>query len=74
MTFIHTLGEFGVVLMIGGNIPGETKVVSIAIYDFVESLEWAKAHLIAGGMLLFSFTVMMLMAYLERHNRMRTQL
>ncbi len=71
MTFIHTLGEFGVVLMIGGNIPGETKLVSIAIYDYVESLEWAKAHLIAGGMLCFSFSLVMLMAYLERQNKVR---
>ena len=55
--FAHTVGEFGVVLMIGGNIPGETKVLSIAIYDYVETLDWAKAHLYAGGMLAFSFAV-----------------
>ena len=51
--FAHTVGEFGVVLMIGGNIPGETKVLSIAIYDYVESLQWAQAHILAGGMLVF---------------------
>lgn len=47
--FAHTVGEFGVVLMIGGNIPGETRVLSVAIYDYVESLQWAQAHLLAGG-------------------------
>ena len=57
MSFAHTMGEFGVVLMIGGNIPGQTKVLSIAIYDFVERLEWDKAHVLAGGMLLFGFAV-----------------
>lgn len=57
MAFAHTMGEFGVVLMIGGNIPGQTKVLSIAIYDFVERLEWDKAHVLAGGMVLFGFTV-----------------
>ena len=53
--FAHTVGEFGVVLMIGGNIPGQTRVVSVQIYDHVEALEYAQAHLLAGGMLLFSF-------------------
>jgi molybdate transport system permease protein len=57
MAFAHTMGEFGVVLMIGGNIPGQTKVLSIAIYDFVERLEWDKAHVLAGGMVLFGFMV-----------------
>jgi molybdate transport system permease protein len=69
MTFVHTLGEFGVVLMIGGNISGETKVLSIAMYDYVESLEWAKAHLIAGGMLCFSFIVILSMTLMERSGR-----
>jgi molybdate transport system permease protein len=55
LTFAHTVGEFGVVLMIGGNIPGETKVLSIAIYDFVERLEWDKAHILAAGMVVFAF-------------------
>lgn len=59
LTFAHTLGEFGVVLMIGGNIPGETRVLSVAIYDHVETLEYAKAHLLAGGMLVFSFLVLL---------------
>ncbi|MCP5414440.1 MAG: molybdate ABC transporter permease subunit [Chromatiaceae bacterium] len=64
--FAHTVGEFGVVLMIGGNIPGETKVLSVAIYDYVESLQWAHAHLLAGGMLAFSFVVILAMYVLEK--------
>jgi molybdate transport system permease protein len=55
LTFAHTIGEFGVVLMIGGNIPGKTKVLSIAIYDYVERLQWGEAHLLAAGMVLFAF-------------------
>ncbi|MES2624360.1 MAG: molybdate ABC transporter permease subunit [Pseudomonadota bacterium] len=60
--FAHTLGEFGVVLMLGGNIPGETQVLSIAIYSHVESLEYAQAHILSAGLLLLSF-VMMLTVY-----------
>jgi len=56
--FAHTVGEFGVVLMIGGNIPGETQVVSIAIYDHVESLEYVHAHWLSGGLLLMSFLML----------------
>ncbi len=67
--FAHTVGEFGVVLMIGGNIPGETKVLSVAIYDHVESLEWTQAHWLAGGMLLFSFIVVFATYVLERRLR-----
>jgi molybdate transport system permease protein len=59
LTFAHTLGEFGVVLMIGGNIPGETRVLSVAIYDHVETLNYGQAHLLAGGMLAFSFLVLL---------------
>ena len=58
--FAHTLGEFGVVLMIGGNIPGETQVVSIAIYDHVEMLDYNKAHLLSGVLLLLSFLILIL--------------
>ncbi|MAI41323.1 MAG: molybdate ABC transporter permease subunit [Candidatus Azotimanducaceae bacterium] len=58
--FAHTLGEFGVVLMIGGNIPGETQVVSIAIYDHVEMLDYAKAHFLSGILLLLSFLILTL--------------
>lgn len=64
--FAHTVGEFGVVLMIGGNIPGETKVLSIAIYDYVESLHWTQAHILAGGMLVFSFAVILSVMLLEK--------
>jgi molybdate transport system permease protein len=56
--FAHTVGEFGVVLMIGGNIPGETKVLSVALYDHVEALDYARAHWLAAGMLAFSFVVL----------------
>ena len=61
--FAHTVGEFGVVLMIGGNIPGETGVLSIAIYDHVEAMEYAQAHILAGGLLVLSF-VMLLVVYI----------
>ncbi len=57
--FAHTIGEFGVVLMIGGNIPGETQVISIAIYDHVEGLEYSNAHWLSGGLLLLSFILLM---------------
>lgn len=55
--FAHTVGEFGVVLMIGGNIPGRTKVLSIAIYDYVETTQYAEAHWLSAGMVVFSFVV-----------------
>lgn len=58
--FAHTVGEFGVVLMIGGNIPGRTQVLSMAIYNHVEAMEYAGAHRLAAGMLLFSFAVLLL--------------
>lgn len=58
LSFAHTVGEFGVVLMIGGSIPGETKVLSVAIYDHVETLEYHQAYLLSGGMLVFSFLVL----------------
>ena len=58
--FAHTVGEFGVVLMMGGNIPGQTRVLSVALYDHVEALEYAPAHWLAGGMLMFSFLVLLL--------------
>jgi len=57
--FAHTVGEFGIVLMIGGSIPGKTRVVSVQIYDHVEALEYAQAHWLAGGLLLFSFLVLL---------------
>lgn len=67
--FAHTLGEFGVVLMIGGNIPGETQVVAVAIYDAVEALEWQQAHLLSAGLLLFSFVCILTMNLLEKKMR-----
>lgn len=57
--FAHTLGEFGVVLMIGGNIPGKTQVLSISIYDHVESLEYAQAHWLSAGLLILSFMLLL---------------
>lgn len=65
--FAHTVGEFGVVLMIGGNIPGETQVISIALYDRVESLQYEAAHYMAGGLILFSLLVLSLVYSLNRH-------
>ncbi len=66
LTFAHTVGEFGVVLMIGGNIPGETKVLSIAIYDFVEHGQWMDAHWLALGMVVFAFVVVTITMVLDR--------
>jgi len=59
MGFAHTVGEFGVVLMMGGNIPGKTRTVSVQIYDHVEALEYAQAHWMAAGMVVFSFAVLL---------------
>jgi molybdate transport system permease protein len=67
--FAHTIGEFGVVLMIGGNIPGETKVLSIAIYDYVETSRWYEANILAGGMVVFAFTVILLMTLIDKRAR-----
>jgi molybdate transport system permease protein len=59
LTFAHTIGEFGVVLMVGGNIPGSTKVISIALYEQVETINYTDAHLLSGGLLVFSFLVLL---------------
>ena len=64
--FAHTVGEFGVVLMIGGNIPGQTQVLSIAIYDHVEMLEYGRAHWLSGGLLLLSFLMLLAVYALNR--------
>jgi len=64
--FAHTLGEFGVVLMIGGNIPSETRVLSIAIYDHVEGMDYGQAHWLAGGLLVFSFLMLMIVYAFNR--------
>ena len=66
LTFAHTVGEFGVVLMIGGNIPGETRVVSTQIYGHVEAMEYRQAHGLAAGMVLFSFVVLIALARLKK--------
>ena len=66
LAFAHTVGEFGVVLMVGGNIPGETRMVSIAIFDHVESLEYAQAHVLSLIMLIFSFSVLLIVYGLNR--------
>ena len=66
LSFAHTVGEFGVVLMIGGNIPGQTRVVSTQIYGHVEAMEYAQAHWLAGAMVLFSFVVLLSLALLKR--------
>jgi len=66
LSFAHTVGEFGVVLMIGGNIPGQTRVVSTQIYGHVEAMEYAQAHWLAGGMVVFSFGVLLALMRLQR--------
>ena len=67
LSFAHTVGEFGVVLMIGGNIPGKTRVVSTQIYGHVEAMEYAQAHWLAGGMVAFSFLVLLCLSLLKRN-------
>jgi len=67
--FAHTVGEFGIVLMIGGSIPGETRVVSVQIYDHVESLEYVQAHALSGVMIVFSFVVLLLLYTFQRKNK-----
>jgi molybdate transport system permease protein len=66
LSFAHTVGEFGVVLMIGGNIPEKTRVVSTQIYGHVEALDYGQAHVLAGGMVAFSFVVLLALAMLNR--------
>ena len=71
MGFAHTVGEFGVVLMMGGNIPDQTRVVSVQIYDHVEALEYAQAHWLSGGMLVFSFAVLLALYVFNPRRRQR---
>ena len=66
LSFAHTVGEFGVVLMIGGNIPGKTRVVSTQIYGHVEAMEYAQAHWLAGGMVVFSFAVLLALSMMRK--------
>ena len=71
--FAHTVGEFGVVLMIGGNIPGETQVLSIALYDYVESLQFAEAHRLAGALVLFSLVLLFFLYRSDRQSAWRVR-
>ena len=66
--FAHTVGEFGLVLMIGGNIPGRTKVLSVAIFDFVEASQWREANILAAGMIVFAFAVILSVTLIERRS------
>jgi molybdate transport system permease protein len=70
LCFAHTVGEFGVVLMVGGNIPGETRVLSIAIYDHTEALDYASAHLLAGSLLVASFLLLLGVYAMNRRHRL----
>ncbi|MEM7568717.1 MAG: molybdate ABC transporter permease subunit [Pseudomonadota bacterium] len=71
LSFAHTVGEFGVVLMVGGNIPGETKVISIAIYEYVETLRYSEAHWLSALMLAFSFAVLVTVYTINRRALLR---
>lgn len=71
MGFAHTVGEFGIVLMLGGNIPGKTRVASVQIYDHVEALEYTQAHWLAGGLLVFSFLTLLALYTLQPTGRRR---
>jgi molybdate transport system permease protein len=64
--FAHTVGEFGIVLMIGGNIPGKTKVLSVALYDYVETSQWYEASILAAGMVIFAYSVILTMNLIEK--------
>lgn len=69
LSFAHTVGEFGIVLMLGGNIPGQTRVVSVQIYDHVEAMEYAQAHWLAGGMVVFAFVVLVALQWLQPRDK-----
>ncbi|MDU0354736.1 molybdate ABC transporter permease subunit [Paraglaciecola aquimarina] len=71
--FAHTVGEFGIVLMIGGNITGETKVVSVQIYDHVEALDYAQAHVLSAVMLIFSFLILLMLYAFRKNSNVLTQ-
>ena len=68
LSFAQTVGEFGVVLMIGGNIPGQTRVISTEIFSLVEAMDYPRAHWLAGGLLVFSFAVLVGLHFLQRPN------
>ena len=69
LTFAHTVGEFGIVLMLGGNLPGKTRVVSVQIYDHVEAMEYTSAHWLAGGMVVFAFVVLVALQWLQPRDK-----
>ena len=71
LVFAHTLGEFGVVLMVGGSIPGRTKVISIAVFEHVETLDYAQAHILSAGLLIFSFLLLLMIFGLNRRSPVR---
>jgi len=71
ITFAHTVGEFGVVLMVGGSIPGKTEVASVAIYDYVETLDYTKAHIYSAIMLVISFTVLLFVYIFNEKNKIK---
>ena len=73
ISFAHTMGEFGIVLMVGGGIHGKTKVIAISIYDHVEQLSFGKAHLLAGGMLILSFIILLSLFYSNRKSIVRVK-
>jgi molybdate transport system permease protein len=66
LCFAHTVGEFGIVLMIGGDIPGATRVLSVSVYDYVENNQYAQAHVLAAGMLAFAFAVILAMRLIDK--------
>ncbi len=68
ISFAHTMGEFGIVLMVGGGIHGKTKVIAISIYDHVEQLSFGKAHFLAGGMLILSFIILLTLFYSNKRS------
>lgn len=68
LSFAHTIGEFGVVLMVGGNIPGKTRVISIAIYEHVETMNYAEAHVLSAGLIVFAFSVLFFVYASRRGN------
>ena len=73
ISFAHTMGEFGIVLMVGGGIHGKTKVIAISIYDHVEQLSFGKAHFLAGGMLILSFIILLTLFYSNRRSVVRVK-
>jgi molybdate transport system permease protein len=72
LVFAHTVGEFGVVLMIGGSIPGKTQVISTRIYEFVEQMDWTAAHTLSGGLLVFAFLVLLSLLLIDRRIGQKT--